>query len=256
VPAGFGLDAVDVDADGDNNGGITCVANESGVVFCFGAYVPDTLEGLPLRFDVLADATRLTVSTEGICATRSDNTTACALVSPTFDTFGCTSDGPCGALNGDRAFAVETGNACRVNGGEALCGGDNTFGVVNPASRAPQQTLPETLVLANVTAVSVGTQHACAITAGEIRCWGRPVFGATGVLEADVAVTEPCAADPAVRCHGVIAVPMPAGLSAFVELDTHRTQSCARTLTGQVACFGGTLNTDESSRPRSVALAP
>ena len=79
---------------------------------------------------------------------------------------------------------------------------------------------------------------------------------ATGVLEADVLVTAPCCLDSAVRCHGVLTVPVPAGLSAAVQLDTHRPQSCARSLTAQLVCCGGTNDADDASRPRLVPLSP
>ena len=73
---------------------------------------------------------------------------------------------------------------------------------------------------------------------------------------ADMLLIAPCGTNQAPRCHRVQTVPEPAVRSAAAQVDTHRTQSCARTLTGQVACFGGVNDADCASRPRLVPLAP
>ncbi len=257
LPNGFGLDAAAIDAGGNNNGGITCVANSDGVVFCFGPLVPDTLDGLPRRIDTLLGAQTLHVTDDGVCATLADNTAACALVSASaFGVFDCAEDGPCEALDGGADFEVSGANACRISDGDALCGGDNTFGVVDPSARAPNTTLPETLVRANVSDVSVGTQHGCAISAGRLLCWGRPLFAATGVLETDVAVTEPCNGAQQTRCHGVLEVAMPQGVGQLSAISTHRTMSCVRSEAGAVACFGSFSADQVGILPTRFALSP
>ena len=73
---------------------------------------------------------------------------------------------------------------------------------------------------------------------------------------ADMSLTAPCGTNQAVRRHGVPTVPVPAGLSAVVQLDTHPVQRWAVSLTGQLLCFGGINDADEASRPCLVPLAP
>ncbi|MDP2340277.1 MAG: hypothetical protein Q8O67_04915 [Deltaproteobacteria bacterium] len=251
LPPGFGGDVVDVDADGNNNGGFSC-ASDGVDTFCWGPFAVGALNGLPVRLNGLGLVDKLEVSLDGVCATSQTLVTTCVQLGTGLELLGCVEGARCTALDGGARFDSEVVNACVIDDGDVFCAGDNTFGVVNPGNRAPED-LPLTALI-NATAVSVGTQHACAVSGLTVKCWGRPIFGATGVLEGDTLVTVQCDDNPAVRCHGIRDVPMPAGFLSFATVKTHRTQSCAITGDGRLVCWGGIDSEDEGGRPHAVPL--
>jgi hypothetical protein len=251
LPPGFGADVIAVGADGNNNGGFTC-ASDGTDTFCFGPFTVGALNGLPTRLLGLGLVDQLDVSLDGVCATSPTQETTCVQINSGLELLGCVEGQRCTPLDGGARFDSEVVNACLITAGTVSCAGDNTFGVVNPAARSADDLPLNGLI--NATDVAVGTQHACAVSGLTVKCWGRPIFGATGVLEGDTFVTEPCDANPAVRCHGIRDVPMPAGFLSFANVETHRTQSCAITGDGRIVCWGGIDSEDEAGRPHAVPL--
>ncbi|HEY1100384.1 MAG TPA: hypothetical protein VGF99_15705, partial [Myxococcota bacterium] len=241
---GFGRTVVDLDADGDNNGSVICATNDEGVVRCFGAQIEGSGDGFPEEQPLLTDLVQpatLLVTLEGICGLSSSATTAaCVKVARGMGLIGCGVDGPCATLNGGEPFSVEGDNTCRVDDGDLVCAGDNTFGVADPAEREALSVAEHTL-RSGASDVGVGEQHACAILLGDVWCWGRPLNGATGIFEDDLD-TAPCSAElpESVRCHGlrVVQPPSSMGAASFSGLSVHRQRTCALATDGRVMCFG------------------
>ncbi len=257
LPAGFGTDAIDVGADGDNNGGFTC-ATDGTRVFCFGVHAPDAVNGSPVVLNGLGAASggvdRLDVSLDGVCATSPTQDVTCVEVKAGLQLLGCCEAAECDAITNGAVYDSEVENACVIADGTASCAGENDFGVVDPGARA-NVDLPLTALISALD-VAVGTQHACAVSGIAVKCWGRPLFGATGFLESNTLETEPCGDNPAVRCHGVRDVPMPGGIVGFVAVQTHRTHSCAVSSDGRVVCWGNPLANDDENTllPRQIEL--
>jgi hypothetical protein len=253
---GPGVEATSIGADGNNNGGLTCVAS-TGQVRCFGPHASGADQGRPVVVAALAWAERVQASPDGICGFTSAGAATCVYVGAAFAVFGCASNGACAALDGDRAFGTAADIACRIVDGDARCGGDNTYGVVT-AGAPTEAHAPESIVRANVTAIGVGTHHACALGPdGVVRRWGHALFGATGVLvtPADVGPTSPCAGGNA-RCHGVISVSLPQGVGPVLRLATRQTLSCVVGEGGDVGCRGTLGRGDQGIAPTRFALRP
>ena len=97
-------------------------------------------------------------------------------------------------------------------------------------------------------AITAGAHHSCALASGAPWCWGDNRFGqlgATGIANSLVPV----------------AVPMPAGVTAFASISAGDYHTCAVTPAGKVHCWGdnrygqlGNGTTASSTTP--VAVAP
>lgn len=195
---------------------------------------------------------------DGVCGFTAAGAAACIGIGPTrgLTLVGCTSDGPCGALDGDRAYGTAGDIGCRIVDGDASCAGDNLYGVVTPGTPAAG-AVAETRVRANVADIGVGTHHVCALGSdGGVRCWGHALFGATGFASGDdPGPTFPCVGGAA-RCQAIEVVPLPPTMGSVVQLSTRQTLSCARSVSGEVACWGTLGRGDEGIAPTRFQLAP
>ena len=139
------------------------------------------------------------------------------------------------------------GHTCAlVAGGGAWCWGDNSVGQLGaaPVRARPQPALVPGL--REVTQIALGMAHTCARSAaGAALCWGWNVSGQIG-LGRKSSDEDPNPVPTAV-----------AGMSAVVELALGHAHSCARTLDGNVWCWGANDNGqlgDGATRDRSAPV--
>ncbi|MCC7381399.1 MAG: hypothetical protein IT384_06190 [Deltaproteobacteria bacterium] len=128
------------------------------------------------------------------------------------------------------ALAVGKGHACaaaNIPGTEAkkvMCWGRNESGELGTGNTDPQTGPVETASITGVRKLAVGGQRSCAIVGSEnrVRCWGG---------------NEGQALFP--TGEEIILVPRTVeGLSAIAELAMGQDAQCARTLDGQIQCWG------------------
>lgn len=122
----------------------------------------------------------------------------------------------------DASIVAGARHACVVVGGRLFCWGDGRDGQVQVGVR--QIALAPTLAgeLGAVEAASGGERHTCVVVEGEARCFGDNRRGQLGD-----GTTEPRAA--------VVAVD---GLPEVAEVAAGGGHSCARTVAGELYCWG------------------
>jgi alpha-tubulin suppressor-like RCC1 family protein len=81
-----------------------------------------------------------------------------------------------------------------------------------------------------MTGLRLGSWHGCAVQSGRVYCWGENDFGQAGVSGAGPGVIVPADAMRPV-------VGLPSG-DPVVEVQPGRTSTCARTVAGEVWCWG------------------
>jgi alpha-tubulin suppressor-like RCC1 family protein len=234
--------AVDVDTDGSNNGGISCVVDDVGEVFCWGPLMPgyDPNIGAPVQPAALQGADAIFVDEDMLCANvpASGGIVCTNIGNGSVLQLGCTDDVVCPAIEALDAIYPSNANTCVIDAGDVFCAGENDFGVVNPAARADVD-LALTVVLEGAIALGVGTQHACALESdGRAVCWGRTLFLSTGYEEGSFDI-EDCETFDGTRCHAPLPVPGEAEARRFSDITTRNTQSCAREFSGEgIVCWG------------------
>lgn len=114
------------------------------------------------------------------------------------------------------ALATAGGVRCWGHRGRGKLGDGTTASALQPAA-----------IAGSYTAITAGAEsHTCAVTAaGAPHCWGLNVDGQLGNGSTVTASTTP------------VAVTVPAGLT-FDQVDAGATHSCARTVGGDVYCWG------------------
>jgi hypothetical protein len=234
--AGVGRDVVAIASSGDNNGSLTCLAHDAGGVSCFGLRGTARPSALPAFEGFVVRAEGLTVSLDSVCGANEAGGVMCVSVGlggslGGLDAFGCDDGLTCGALAG--TFSSTSGNACRLQGSELRCVGENEYGVAQPTNR-PNDVAADVAIASNATDVALGEQHGCAIVEGRLKCWGRTLNFATGLDVLDVRA-EPCQNDPDVTCHGLVE---PSPTQLFSAVSVHRQRSCGLGNDGVVTCFG------------------
>ncbi|HWM88786.1 MAG TPA: hypothetical protein VNO33_23205 [Kofleriaceae bacterium] len=111
------------------------------------------------------------------------------------------------------------------------CWGLNNLGQAGPNAVTPQTTPVEVPGLAGAVALAAGVSHTCAVLdTGAARCWGANNFGQLG----RDSVAEGAFPDPS----DVVGTTGAGGLSGVVELSGGFGNTCARTATGEVYCWG------------------
>jgi len=201
----------------------SCALVVSGSVACWG----DNQQGqlgdgserpstAPVWVSGLEDVVELRASDAATCARRRDGAVAC---------WG-------GNAHGEAAPRAVHG-ASRASSGAVDRVGE-------PASYAPGRTVPRPAAmseLAGVRALAMGARHACALGGdGRVTCWGDGSFGQLGNGAAD-----------AFQLREV------AGMPALVEISAAGVDTCGRTASGEVWCWGG--ESAGGSTPASTALA-
>lgn len=133
----------------------------------------------------------------------------------------------------------------RTRGGQVFCWGDNRQGELGLASPDANRLTPVAVPgLSGATDLSMGAHHACVVTLDRtVRCWGANAVGQLG----DGTTTTSRA--PAAAITGLIDV---------IQVASGSLHSCARTIAGNVACWGfnqtGQLG-DGTRTARSVAAS-
>jgi alpha-tubulin suppressor-like RCC1 family protein len=136
-------------------------------------------------------------------------------------------------------LALGSDHSCALRDGAVYCWGSNGFGTLGGGSQTTAVTLPlPTIQLASA------KYHVCAVAMdGTVRCWGYNDGGQLGL-----GVTG-----------GQSNAPMlVSGMTGAVQVQTGRTQSCARRANGTVRCWGanssGQLG-DGTFTPQNTAVA-
>jgi len=147
-----------------------------------------------------------------------------------------------------RDFALGDAFGCAVEGSSVFCWGANEAGQLGesgPDRRRPVEVTA--LGRRRFAEVATGAAHACALdVAGTVWCWGADSEGQLG------------------RGGTLPSRPTPAevgGLPLVVEVAAGARHTCARTMTGEVYCWGandgeqvGQAGVPRETRPRRVAL--
>jgi alpha-tubulin suppressor-like RCC1 family protein len=92
-----------------------------------------------------------------------------------------------GALSGVTSISAGEDFTCATTaGGDALCWGENDYGMLGNGSVTTDSMSPTQVVglTSGVTQIAPGTDHACALipsnSSGMVQCWGTDVSGELG----------------------------------------------------------------------------
>ncbi|MEM9189249.1 MAG: hypothetical protein AAGF12_08740 [Myxococcota bacterium] len=137
------------------------------------------------------------------------------------------------------SIAAGGNTTCALQEGEVLCWGSNAQGQVGNGDSASKVLLPESTGLTDIRTLAVGTFHGCAIgNTGALSCWG---FGSQGQL-GDGAFDD---ARSPIEVDRFGTGPTPEDLA---ELALGARHSCVREETGEVWCWGSTLEGQDGLR--------
>ncbi|MBL8681718.1 MAG: hypothetical protein JNK05_21295 [Myxococcales bacterium] len=159
------------------------------------------------------------------------------------------------------AIAVSAGasHVCVLTASKGVrCWGSNTFGQLGNGATLPSVAAVAVSGIEDASAVASGARHACAVVRGAVFCWGlndqlQLGVGDTGARCASGEELISCARTP-------VRVP---GLTDVVALSAGDGHTCARTMGGEVRCWGsnvygqlgrGVTETMAVARPEPVLL--
>jgi len=149
-----------------------------------------------------------------------------------------------GLSRGVTALSLGGRHSCAIVGGVVRCWGGNLFGQIGDGTRG-RRLVPVRVagLRADAIAIAVGDGHSCALTVSEgLRCWGYNGWGQLGD-GTDVNRLSPVAVSGLRR--GVTAV------------ATGARHTCARTVTGNVKCWGYNLFSQlGDGTPAEIRLQP
>ncbi|MDP3273577.1 MAG: hypothetical protein Q8Q09_00175 [Deltaproteobacteria bacterium] len=145
---------------------------------------------------------------------------------------------------------VRTGgaHACGLNAnGAVICWGGNTTGQLGNGATLPSTVPVAVGALTEVTSLATGLRHSCAVSQGNVWCWGANDRGQLGVE----ATSATCMLDgQSVSCAKTpVRV---ASVRAAVEVVAGEVHSCARTMNGQVFCWGSNVDGELGAGPASA----
>lgn len=287
-PASAGIPTLVVPADGSvyrnliSSQNTTCYIDETDAAFCFG---PNRIDNNAVTNRKIADFD--TVSslhvTNGVLCVVADigegEQTYClrSFVNPVYNCVNPIGQFiHCPILDDKPVFALDSSNACTLstsdNTSAFVCAGDNTYGVVNPAQTNAGNLAARTLVgvgqillsadgSSNDSSLVLGGQHGCLLeksndpnqpnqnggnAGGVVKCWGRDLYFSLGQ---NTDVGSSCVNGNA-RCSAPVVVDIPLS----VQLAANAFNVCARTVDGDVFCWGG-LSDARKKPPTQQVLA-
>ncbi len=240
-----------------------CVLTATGRVGCFGDNTEsevgngtDNVETFVPADTSIADATQITAGDEHHCALRAGGTVWCWGDNSNLQqgVAGTANDQPVpqqiAGLTGMRAVSAGGDHTCVLDSfGQIQCWGDGDNRQLGRSSTTDSETpIPVTLPAGRTaTAVSAGGDHTCALLDdATVACWGDDDNGQLGDGSPGTDSETPTVA---------------VGLTGVVQLDTGFNNTCARTMAGEVYCWGDNLDgqigdgtTTDRSTPTLVTL--
>lgn len=223
--------------------GYTCALDDDGSVWCWGAltsgenaFAPPTLTVRPTRIDGVDDAVRLEAAASDTfvhsCAILADGSVTCwgegNPLQPGWRTEGFVPDPrpiTVPDVTGAQELTVGGNHACALDGGgQVWCWGENIAGAIGVDENQHQVPPTRLDALGVMSDIDAGAQHTCSVDRdGGVWCWGDNGSGKSGQP-----LDEP-------RSHVPRQV---AGLPAVTEVAAGRQHTCARTVDGEVWCWG------------------
>ena len=146
--------------------------------------------------------------------------------------------------------AVGSGHSCaRIADGTVRCWGNNNNGQVGDGTTVTPRLAPVTVPnVTDVIAVATGSVHTCVLRAGgSMLCWGDNQFGQLGDLSTN---------DSSTPRIPLLNTPTPTPLRGVVAIAAASVNTCARLVSGNVACWGrndaGQLGINSTVTPQTT----
>ena len=155
--------------------------------------------------------------------------------------------------NGPYSFGAATGTALAGHGdhtcllftanGQTMpqleCWGDNSHGQITGTATASPISSPAPISsFIGVSSFTAGANHTCLVLGGVVHCWGQNTQGQCGSM----------------NTAGDVGFTLVQGVSDVVEVSAGAAQTCARTSTGDVWCWGAASPAPAQPVPMQIQL--